>query len=177
MPGSRPCNTTPDPCTWISHAPGESIVREFFCVPTATPETQIGFVVMVLLGRPIVACEVTSQPTAMWVATVEGCPGVIHLHGLPLMGWAREWRLRGSPTHAGAAPDRDLCYLGIEEVSRVELRGQLLDFDPGIGRAVRQGIPEACCKVNHLSLPSPVGGGTRLALGSSMSLDGLTCKV
>jgi transposase InsO family protein len=52
-----------------NHA-GEILVCDFFQVPTATFKTLIGFVVMELGRRRIVACDVTSHPTAMWAATV-----------------------------------------------------------------------------------------------------------
>ena len=52
-----------------NHA-GEILVCDFLQVPTATFKTLIGFVVMELGRRRIVACDVTLHPTAMWAATV-----------------------------------------------------------------------------------------------------------
>jgi putative transposase len=52
-----------------NHA-GEILVCDFFQVPTASFKTLIGFVVMELGRRRIVACDVTAHPTAVWAATV-----------------------------------------------------------------------------------------------------------
>jgi transposase InsO family protein len=43
---------------------------DFFLVPTATFKTLIGFVVIELGRRRIVACDVTTHPTASWAAAV-----------------------------------------------------------------------------------------------------------
>jgi transposase InsO family protein len=52
-----------------NHA-GEILVCDFFQVPTASFRSLIGFVVMELGRRRILACDVTSHPTAFWAATV-----------------------------------------------------------------------------------------------------------
>jgi len=52
-----------------NHA-GEILACDFFLVPTATFKTLIGFVVIELGRRRIVACEVTAHPTASWAASV-----------------------------------------------------------------------------------------------------------
>lgn len=52
-----------------NHA-GEILACDFFLIPTASFKTLIGFVVMELGRRRIVACDVTAHPTAMWAATV-----------------------------------------------------------------------------------------------------------
>jgi hypothetical protein len=65
--------TGPPSGTWrafLRNHAGEILVCDFFQVPTATFRRLIGFVVMELGRRRIVACDVTSHPTAMWAATV-----------------------------------------------------------------------------------------------------------
>ncbi len=59
--------------TWrafLENHASEILVCDFFLVPTATFKTLIGFVVMELDRRRIVACDVTSNPTAEWAAMV-----------------------------------------------------------------------------------------------------------
>ncbi|MEO6710271.1 MAG: integrase, partial [Planctomycetota bacterium] len=52
---------------------GEILACDFFLVPTATFKTLIGFVVIELGRRRIVACDVTEHPSAGWAAnTVRG---------------------------------------------------------------------------------------------------------
>ena len=51
-----------------NHA-GEILACDFFTVPTATFKTLIGFVVIELGRRRIVACDVTEHPTATWAAS------------------------------------------------------------------------------------------------------------
>jgi transposase InsO family protein len=65
---SRP----PSP-TWrafLRNHAGGILVCNFFTIPTATFQTLIGFVVMELGRRRIVACDVTRHPTAQWAAGV-----------------------------------------------------------------------------------------------------------
>ena len=52
-----------------NHA-GEILACDFFLVPTASFKALIGFAVMELDRRRIVACDVTSNPTASWAANV-----------------------------------------------------------------------------------------------------------
>ncbi len=52
-----------------NHA-GEILACDFFIVPTATFKTLIGFVVIELGRRRIVACDVTAHPTASWTAII-----------------------------------------------------------------------------------------------------------
>jgi transposase InsO family protein len=52
-----------------NHA-GEILACDFFLVPTATFKTLIGFVVIELGRRRIVACDMTAHPTAGWAASV-----------------------------------------------------------------------------------------------------------
>ncbi len=52
-----------------NHA-GEILACDFFIIPTATFKTLIGFVVIELGRRRIVACDVTEHPTAGWTAAV-----------------------------------------------------------------------------------------------------------
>ncbi len=52
-----------------NHA-GEVLACDFFLVPTASFKTLIGFVVIELERRRIVACDVTEHPTAGWAASV-----------------------------------------------------------------------------------------------------------
>jgi hypothetical protein len=52
-----------------NHA-GEILACDFFVVPTAGFQSLIGFVVMELGRRCILACDVTSHPTATWAAAV-----------------------------------------------------------------------------------------------------------
>ncbi len=52
-----------------NHA-GEILACDFFTLPTARFQTLIGFVVIELSRRRIVACDVTSSPTATWAASV-----------------------------------------------------------------------------------------------------------
>jgi transposase InsO family protein len=52
-----------------NHA-GEILACDFFLVPTATFKALLGFVVMELGRRRIVACDVTAHPTASWAASV-----------------------------------------------------------------------------------------------------------
>ena len=52
-----------------NHA-GEILACDFFLIPTASFKALIGFVVMELDRRRIVACDVTSNPTASWAANV-----------------------------------------------------------------------------------------------------------
>ena len=65
---SRPPSPT-WPAFLRNHA-GEILVCDFFTIPTATFQTLIGFVVMELGRRRIVACDVTRHPTAHWAASV-----------------------------------------------------------------------------------------------------------
>ena len=48
----------------------EILACDFFIVPTVSFKTLIGFVVMELGRRRIVACDVTASPAAGWAATV-----------------------------------------------------------------------------------------------------------
>jgi len=52
-----------------NHA-GEMLACDFFSVPTASFKTLIGFVVIELGRRRIVACDLTEHPTASWAASV-----------------------------------------------------------------------------------------------------------
>jgi hypothetical protein len=59
--------------TWrafLRNHSGEVLACDFFLVPTATFKSLIGFVVMELGRRRIVACDVTTNPTASWAASV-----------------------------------------------------------------------------------------------------------
>ncbi len=65
--------TGPPSGTWrafLRNHAGEILACDFFLVPTATFKTLIGFVVMELGRRRIVACDVKANPTASWAATV-----------------------------------------------------------------------------------------------------------
>lgn len=65
--------TGPPSGTWrafLRNHASEILACDFFLVPTASFKTLIGFVVMELGRRRILACDVTAHPTAMWVATV-----------------------------------------------------------------------------------------------------------
>jgi putative transposase len=57
-------------CAFLRNHAGEILVCDFFQVPTATFKSLIGFVVMELGRRRILACDVTGHPTALWAATV-----------------------------------------------------------------------------------------------------------
>lgn len=52
-----------------NHA-GEILACDFFSVPTASFKTLIGFVVIELGRRLVVACDVTEHPTASWAAGI-----------------------------------------------------------------------------------------------------------
>jgi transposase InsO family protein len=52
-----------------NHA-GEVLACNFFVIPTAWLRTLIGFVVLELESRRIVACDVTEHPTARWAGSV-----------------------------------------------------------------------------------------------------------